>query len=303
MARSVKAPHVVNIADLRRLAKRRLPRIVFDYIDGGADDEVTLRGNARAFEALTFRPRCAVATPQVDIRTTVMGATFDLPFILAPIGSSRMFYPHGEELAARAAGKAGTGYILSTLSGTNMEDVRAATTGTAWYQVYLCGGRDIATAMLHRARKAGFTALVVTIDTAVSGMREKDLRNGTKELLGRGPSMLPYVPQMLAKPGWLAGFLSDGGLMKFSKRDAPGGPMPYADVGRTLEQSVVCWDDLGWIRDLWKGPIMVKGVHTATTHGAPWTRARTRSWCPITAAGSSTAWRRASACCPKWWRP
>src|SRR6185369_4414936 len=130
-------------------------------------------------------------------------------------------------------------------------------------QVYLCGGRDIATSMLERAHKAGFTALVVTIDTAVSGMREKDLRNGTKELLGRGPSMLPYLPQMLAKPSWLAGFLSDGGLMSFPNVMLPSGPMPYADVGRALEQSMVCWDDLNWIRDVWKGPIMVKGVHTA----------------------------------------
>jgi L-lactate dehydrogenase (cytochrome) len=263
MSRSVKAPHVVNIADLRRLAKRRLPPIAFDYIDGGSDDEVTLRGNARAFEDLTFRPRSAVPTPGLDISTTVMGARLDLPFILAPVGSSRMFYPHGEELAAHAAGAAGTAYVLSTFSGTNMEDVRAATSGPAWYQVYLCGGRDVSIAMLSRAKKAGFTALVVTIDTAVAGMREKDLRNGTKELLGRGPSMIPYVPQMLAKPGWLAGFLSDGGLMKFPNIMLPTGPMPYADVGKALEQSMVCWDDLGWIRELWQGPIMVKGVHTA----------------------------------------
>jgi isopentenyl diphosphate isomerase/L-lactate dehydrogenase-like FMN-dependent dehydrogenase len=263
MARSVKSPRVVNIADLRRLAKRRLPPIVFDYIDGGSDDEVTLRGNARAFEDLTFRPRCAVPTPGLDIGTTVMGAKLDLPFILAPVGSSRMFYPRGEELAARAAAAAGTAYILSTFSGTTMEAVRAATSGPAWYQVYLCGGRDISIAMLHRAKKAGFTALVVTIDTAVAGMREKDLRNGTKELLGRGPSMIPYVPQMLAKPRWLAGFLSDGGLMKFPNIMLPAGPMPYADVSNALEQSMVCWDALTWIRELWQGPIMVKGVHTA----------------------------------------
>jgi L-lactate dehydrogenase (cytochrome) len=260
---SIAAPHVLNIADLRRLAERRVPRVVFDYIDGGADDEVTLRGNARAFDALTFRPRCAVALPQVDIHTAVMGTTLDLPFILAPVGSSRMFYPHGEELAAHAAGTAGTAYILSTLSGTNMEDVQAATKGPAWYQVYLIGGREIATAMLERARRAGFTALVVTIDTPVAGMREKDLRNGTRELLGRGVSMLPYLPQMLARPRWLAGMLSDGGLMNFPNVLLSEGPMPYSDVGRALEQSVVCWNDLDWIRDLWKGPIMVKGVHTA----------------------------------------
>src|SRR5207249_5357873 len=140
-----------------------------------------------------------------------------------------------------AAGVAGTGYILSTFSGTNMEDVRAATTGTAWYQVYLAGGRDVSIAMLHRAKKAGFTALVVTIDTAVSGMRERDLRNGTKELLsGNLGSKLPFVRQLLLKPRWLAGFLADGGLMKFPNVVVPDkGPMLYADVTAALEHSVV----------------------------------------------------------------
>jgi isopentenyl diphosphate isomerase/L-lactate dehydrogenase-like FMN-dependent dehydrogenase len=263
MATFVGSPRVLNIEDLRRLAKRRLPRLVFDYIDGGAEAEVTLRGNARAFSDITLRPRCAMATPNLDLRTTVMGTTFDLPFLLGPVGSTRMFYPHAEELAARAAARAGTAYVLSTLSGTPMEQVRAATNGTLWYQVYLVGGRDVATAMLERAKKAGFTALMVTIDTAVAGLREKDLRNGIRELLGRGLAMLPYLPQMIARPAWLAGMLSDGGLMSFPNVMTPSGPMPYADVGRALEQSMVCWDDLNWIRDLWKGPIMVKGVHTA----------------------------------------
>src|SRR5918994_1785327 len=256
-------PHVLNINDLRRLAKRRLPRVVFDYIDGGADAEVTLRDNVKAFEELTFRPRGAVAIPACDLKTTVIGAQIDLPFILAPIGSSRMFYPNGEVLAARAAGRAGTGYILSTLSGTPMEQVRAATTGPAWYQVYLCGGRDASINMLKRAKAAGFTALVVTIDTGVPGLRERDLRNGIKELLGRGVSGLPYLGQMIAKPGFIAGMLGDGGLMSFPNVLLPTGPMPYADVGKTLEESVVCWDDLKWIRDLWGGKIVVKGVHTA----------------------------------------
>lgn len=253
---------IVNIEDLRRMARRRLPRVVFDYVEGGADDEITLGGNVRAFQELMFRPRFAVATPDVDIRTTVMGTTLDLPFILAPVGSSRMFYPRGEECAARAAGAAGTAYILSTLSGTNMEEVRAATRGPAWYQVYLVGGREIAIAMLERVAKAGFTALVVTIDTPVAGMRERDLRNGTQEIVGRGLSMLPFLPQLLVRPRWLAGMLLDGGLMKFPNVRLPEGPMPYADVGRALEQSVVTWDDLTWIRELWKGPIMVKGIVT-----------------------------------------
>jgi L-lactate dehydrogenase (cytochrome) len=174
-----------------------------------------------------------------------------------------MFYPNGEVLAARSAGRAGTGYILSTLSGTPMEQVRAATKGPAWYQVYLCGGRESSINMLNRAKAAGFTALVVTIDTGVPGLRERDLRNGIKELLGRGISGVPFLGQMIARPAWVMGMLSDGGLMNFPNVVLPTGPMPYADVGKTLEQSVVCWDDLKWIRDLWKGKIVVKGVHTA----------------------------------------
>jgi L-lactate dehydrogenase (cytochrome) len=129
--------------------------------------------------------------------------------------------------------------------------------------VYLCGGRKIATEMLERVKAAGFTGLVITIDTAVSGMREKDFRNGIKELIGRGPSMLPYLPDMIAHPRWLAGMLTDGGLMTFPNVMLPEGPMAYADVSKTLEDSAVCWNDLKWIRQIWDGPIMVKGVHTA----------------------------------------
>ena len=183
------------------------------------------------------------------MKTTILGARLELPFILAPVGSTRLFYPNGEVLAARAAGKAGTAYVLSTLSGTPMEQVRAATSGPAWYQVYLCGGREASINMLKRAKAAGFTALVVTIDTGVPGLRERDLRNGIKELLGRGVSGLPYLGQMITRPAWIAGMLADGGLMKFPNVLLPTGPMPYADVGKTLEESVVCWDDLNQLQN------------------------------------------------------
>jgi isopentenyl diphosphate isomerase/L-lactate dehydrogenase-like FMN-dependent dehydrogenase len=263
MSQSVSPPHVVNIEDLRRAAKRRLPRVVFDYIDGGADDEITLRENCRAFDEVTFRPKCAVETPPSDLRTTVLGTPVALPLILAPVGSSRMFYPRGEEVAASAAGAAGMIYTLSTLSGCRLEDVRSATSGPAWYQLYLVGGRDVASATIERARKVGYSALVVTIDTPVAGMRERDVRNGTKELLTRHPwPMLPFVGQFLARPRWLASFLADGGLMCFPNVMLPDGPMQYADVGTALEQSTVTWRDLRWVRDLWNGPIVVKGVHT-----------------------------------------
>lgn len=254
----------LNIDDLRALARRRAPRVVFDYIDGAADAEVTLRGNSRAFDEVTFQPRGAVATPSVDLRTNLLGATFDVPFILAPLGSSRMFYPKGEIAAARAAGQAGTGYILSTLSGCALEDVKAASSGPVWYQVYLVGGRDVARKAIARAAAAGFGALVVTVDTPVAGLRERDFRNGISQLLSFNPlTMAPYLPQILRRPRWLAGFLADGGLMSFPNVVLPSGPMRYASVGPALEQSVVTWADLDWIRAEWRGPVLVKGLLTA----------------------------------------
>ena len=254
----------VSIADLRRLAERRLPRVVFDYIDGGADGEVTLRENCRAFDDVTLRPRFAVANASCDLSTTVLGTPIDLPFFLAPIGSCRMFYPRAEVLAARAAGRARTIYTLSTLSGCALEEVKAATTGPAWYQLYLVGGRDVAIAAMDRARAAGYSALVVTIDTPAAGMRERDHRNGMAALVsGDFLAMAPHLPQFLIKPGWLAGFLADGGLMKFPNVIVPGqGPMPYTDVGAALAQCALTWNDFKWIRDAWRGPIVVKGVHT-----------------------------------------
>ena len=264
-SRSVESPRVLNIEDLRRAAKRRLPRVVFDYIDGGAEDEWTLRENSLAFEAVTFRPRCAVAVPSCDLRTVVLGRSLPMPLILAPVGSSRLIHPRGEEAAARAASAAGIPYALSTFSGCRLEDVAAASTAPLWYQLYLAGGRDCALPALERAKATGFSALVVTIDTAVAGMRERDFRNGVKELLsGKFRSMLPFVSQLLVKPRWLAGFIADGGLMKFPNVVVPGkGPMLYADVTAALEQSVVTWEDLKWIRQAWNGPIVIKGIHTA----------------------------------------
>ena len=255
-------PRIVNIQDLRLAARTRLPRIVFDYVDGGADDEVTLRGNCRVFDDVTFRPQFGLDLPALDMSTSVLGQRLQFPAILAPIGSSRMLWPRAEAAAAAAAGKAGTVYILSTLSGTRLEEVKAATTGPCWYQVYLCGGRDVASAAIERAAAAGYTALVVTIDTPVAGNRERDPRNGTRELVSGHPvKMLPHLPQLLAHPRWLSGFLGDGGMMQFPNVMLKDGPMKYADVAAALESAAVQWKDLGWIRELWRGPIVVKGVH------------------------------------------
>jgi L-lactate dehydrogenase (cytochrome) len=253
----------VNVDDLRRLAKRRLPRVVFDYIDGGADAEQTMRENCEIFDCATFRPRNAVANGHCSLNTTVLGMPVDVPFLLAPVGSSRLFFPRGECVAAREAGAAGTIYCLSTLSGCRLEDVRAATDGPAWYQVYLLGGRDVATAAISRARAAGFSALIVTIDTAVSGLRERDARNGARELAGRDVfAQLPFAPQLLARPRWLVDTMLDGGLMKFPNVVLPDGAMRYEDVAGALAQSTVSWEDMRWIREVWNGPIVAKGVLT-----------------------------------------
>ena len=254
----------VNIADLRLMARRRLPKAIFDYVDGGAEDELSLRANRRAFEDVTFRPRHAVAVPEPDLRVRVLGHDLALPVLLAPVGYNRMMHPKGECAAARAAGAAGTIYILSTVSGHRLEDVKAAATGPVWYQLYLTGGRDAAKAGIERARAAGFSALVITIDTYVAGMRERDVHNGTPELLGpKVLSKLPYLPQFLAHPAWLVSFLLDGGVHRLPNIVVPGeGPLPLVDVSTALSRVSFTWEDLSWIRPLWPGPIIIKGVLT-----------------------------------------
>src|SRR5450631_4057023 len=150
-ARAVASPHVVSIGDFRPMARLRLPRPVFDYLDGGADGEVTLRENCRIFDDVIFRPRYAVPVSNCDLRTRVLGFDVSFPALLAPVGYSRLMHPDGEAGAARAAGAAGTAYILSTISGHRMEDVRAASSGPVFYQLYLMGGRGAAEAAIDRA--------------------------------------------------------------------------------------------------------------------------------------------------------
>lgn len=239
--------------------------MVFDYIDGGAADERTLRTNESAYADVLLRPRSGVATPDVTLETTVLGQQLSLPFLLAPVGSSRMFWPLGEARAAAAAAAAGTAYTLSTLSGTRLEEVRsAAPGGQLWYQLYLAGGRDAALGAIERAKAAGYAALVVTVDTPVAGSRERDARNGTAELLSGNPlKMLPHLWQVASRPGWILDFWRDGGIMSFPNIMLPDGPMPYLDIGAQLGASVVSWADFSWIREAWGGPIVVKGVHTA----------------------------------------
>lgn len=265
MKTRVQSPRVININDLRQLAKHRLPKAVFDYVDGGADGEITLRDNCNSFQDVRFNPKQAISFAECDQRICVVGTNLTLPFLLAPVGYSRIMHPGGEIAAARAAGMAGTGYILSTVSGHRLEDVKAASPGPVWYQLYLLGGRESAEAAIERARKAGFGVLVITVDTAVAGMRERDVRNGIKELLADSVlRKLPFLPQVLARPRWLISFLRDGGLPKLENIVlSEAGPMELVDVSAALAKAVVTWEDLSWIRAVWSGPIVVKGILSA----------------------------------------
>src|SRR6266702_2306307 len=234
-------PRVVNIEDLRRLAQRRLPRPVFDYLDGGAEDESTLRENPRAFNDILFRPRNAVAFDKCDLSVHVLGLNLAFPGLLAPVGYSR-----------------------STISGHKLENVKAATKGPTWYQLYLLGGRAAAESGIDRARRAGYSALVITVDTPVAGMRDRDPRNRMKPLLGSSLlAKLPFFLPFLSHPRWLTAFLADGGVPKLENITVPGeGPMQLVDVAAALADAAVSWNDLNWIRKVWPGPIIVKGLLT-----------------------------------------
>lgn len=265
MSSSTRLSKAVNIDDLRELARRRVPGLVFSYIDGGADAEWTLRENRRAFDELTFRPRHAVAVPAPDLRTRVLGTELSMPVLLAPVGYLRVMHPEGEIATARAAGRAGVGMILSTVSGYRLEDVKAASTAPLWYQFYLTGGRAAGESALKRAMDVGYTVLVITIDSTVIGHRERELRNGMEQMLrGKSWSKIPFLPQVFARPRWLSRFLLDGGLPDMPNIVTPeSGVLRVRDAHTAMKREAFSWKDMEWIRALWKGPIVIKGVLTA----------------------------------------
>jgi L-lactate dehydrogenase (cytochrome) len=254
----------VNIEDLRQLARTRVPRPIFDYVDGGADGEVTLRDNRRSWDEVLFRPQNAVNVPQIDLRTNVVGCDLSMPLLLAPIGFTRLLNPQGEPAAAEAAGDAGIGFCMSSFSGYSCQAVAAKAKAPLWYQLYLAGGRSVVEGTLERGWNAGFKVLAVTIDTNVPGNRERDLYNGSPMLMsGKLLRMLPYLPSIVVKPRWLARFMADREAMFFPNIQLPGkGACPATDVRDMLTGAVVTWADMKWIRETWPGVIVTKGVIT-----------------------------------------
>jgi L-lactate dehydrogenase (cytochrome) len=250
-----------NIADLRRRARARLPRMVFDYMDGGADDECTLRANTQRFKdyELTWDALRNIAT--LSTATTVLGCATQLPLIICPTATSRLFDPRGGERAvARAAHAAGIIYSCSALATTSFEDIAAANPGPKWFQLYAWKDRGILREMLSRAKAAGFTAAILTVDVPVAGNRERDLYNDF--------TVPPRVTvrtalQALARPGYLCRLWSTPKLRPEIVHDA----MPAIDGGiieflnRQLDHSLT-WQDIVWMIDAWDGEFAIKGVST-----------------------------------------
>ena len=268
----------VTVDHLRQVMEKRVPPIVREYYRGGADDEITLRDNVEAFRRERFKPRSGVRLQSVDLRTEILGHEIDLPVIAGPIGSPRMIWPRGEAVAAKAVGEAGTICTLSTLTGTDLEEVRAASKGPCWFQLYLIGGEEVAARGIERAKTAGYSALILTIDTAVPGNRAHHEWMGASRAINGTPiQKLRFAPQMLRHISWLKSYYADGGMMQFRNViQNDGTPMPYTDIGTQLRASALTWEHLPWVRGIWGGdrPVIIKGVQCvedarlAVEHGA-----------------------------------
>ena len=258
--------------------QRRVPPVVSEYFRGGADAEITLHANVRAFQQSFVNAEGATRFEAVDTSTTVLDHRIQLPWYITPVGSLRTLYPKAEAVAAKVAGQFGTVMGLSTLSGTPMEEVAQASSNSCWFQLYLCGGRETALRGIARAKKAGFTALVLTIDTSVSGQRLVHARMKPLEAMRSWEGLtlhqklqslrriISLAPQMLPRLNWLLDFYADNGVMEFVNIiDAEGKPMPFTDIGSQLAESAITWSDLEWIKKAWGSdqPLIVKGVHCA----------------------------------------
>ncbi len=252
-----------SVDDLRRIAKRRLPGGVFDYIDGGAEDERTLAANQAAYAATTFRPRVLRGLTKVDTSSTMLGQPLDYPLVLAPTGFTRIADPAGELAVARAAERAGLPYTLSTLSTRSIEEVRAVSAGRLWFQVYAWRDRGLVKEMIDRASHSRYEALVLTVDTAVFGRRERDVRRGFSLPPTIGPAT---IIDGARHPGWTLAFVRSEPI-RFANvvdRDVGDGasPVTLSDYINTQFDPGLSWGDVDWLRSVWAGPIVLKGVQT-----------------------------------------
>ena len=263
MARKIVRP--VTALDYRRLAEKRLPRFLFDYIDGGASDESTMRANEEDFRAYRLKQRVMRDVSDVNAETQLIGQAVSMPLVLAPIGLAGMMARRGEALAARAAQVAGVPFTASTVGICPLEEVRDATIEPFWFQLYMLRDRDLVLSLLERAEATGCQTLVFTVDLAVTGMRHRDVRNGmlSNSLAGR----LSKVRQILARPRWLLDVALKGkphtfGNLREAVSDANDLDGFKAFIDSQFDPGVT-WKDIAWLRSQWQGNLLIKGVMTA----------------------------------------
>ena len=255
----------VTVLDYRRLAEKRLPRFLFDYIDGGAGEEKSMDANADDFLKLKLRQRVMCDVDNVDTSTTLFGQPASMPLVLAPVGLAGMMRRRGEVQGVRAATRAGIPFTTSTVGICSVEEVQAAAGKPAWFQLYMLRDRGLVTALLERAQQAGCTTLVFTVDLAVAGMRHRDSRNGM--LVGGVAGRVSKAWQIFTRPQWILDVGIKGKPHDFGNlREAVAGSKDLdefkAFIADQFDPSVT-WEDIASLRSQWKGPILIKGVMSA----------------------------------------
>ena len=252
-----------NVDDLRRIAKRRLPFGVFDYIDGGAEDEHALRDSVTAYRKLQFRPRILRDVSDIDTSTTLFGKRIPMPLLLAPTGFSRIAHSQGELAVARSAARAGLPYSLSTMATRSIEDVAAVSDGPKWFQVYTWKDRGLVKELVDRADAAGYEALELTVDTAVLGRRERDVRRGytLPPKIGLGT-----IVDGAIHPGWTIDFLRNEPITFANvvgrHEDDGSSAVSLAEHVNAQFDAALSWDDVEWLASIWDKPIVLKGVQS-----------------------------------------
>jgi isopentenyl diphosphate isomerase/L-lactate dehydrogenase-like FMN-dependent dehydrogenase len=251
---------VVTADDFEKLARRRLPRSVFDAVAGGAGDETTIRANRAGFDEIVLRPRALADVRIVDCSTTILGQPTSIPLILAPTGSTYMCDPAAEFAIVRATGRAGAIFALSCVASSGFKDVRTAAEGPLWYQLYPPRDRHAAETLLGQLDEAGYPVLCVTIDTPLAPRRDRDIRNGLKKPLRITPELMLGAA---AHPRWTAKFLFGRSGIN-NRRSVLAGPRSFQSLSDTLsELAPVTTNDLSWLRAHWPGKLVVKGIMRA----------------------------------------